>query len=93
METGFSPDKQGLSVDVIVEGKPNTLKKNLTTSSEQQQVRCFCQAFLPGKSNFRSEPCGLRNVLKEAPNYIISLKKNSTVNGFHIDCPVFNSRR
>ena len=75
METGFSPDKQGLSVDVITEGKPNTLKKNLTTSSKQQQIRCFCQAFWPGKSNIRSEPCGLRNVLKEAPNYIISLKK------------------
>ena len=41
METGFSPDKQGLSVDVIIEGKPNTLKKNLTTSSKQQQIRHF----------------------------------------------------
>ena len=92
METGFSPDKQGLSVDVITEGKPNTLKKNLTTSSKQQEIRCFCQAFWARKSNIGSEPCGFHNVLKEAPNYIISLK-NSTVNGFHIDCPVFNGRR
>ena len=92
METGVSPDKQLLSVDVIVEGKPNTLKKTVTTSSKQQQIRCFCHAFDLVKPIFVLSHVVFVTFRKKLP-ITLFLLKNSTVKGFHMACTVFNSRR